>query len=157
VSVIVNVLNSECLFTRMILYSILYIFYFVCSSSYTVLLRCRGCFIFLWISTLSAGFLGRVIGPSQGHYLKTGQHKHRINANTHTHTPNIHTLSGIRAHDHSVRANEDSLCLRPLGLRDRLIVYRQPILWIRIGYKYSNLTLTDTWWWPNKGRNMSCL
>jgi hypothetical protein len=27
--------------------------------------------------------LGRVISPSQGHYLNTGQHKHRINAYTH--------------------------------------------------------------------------
>jgi hypothetical protein len=29
------------------------------------------------------GFLGRVISPSQGLYLNTGQHKHRINAYTH--------------------------------------------------------------------------
>jgi hypothetical protein len=28
--------------------------------------------------------------------------------NKHIHTPNIHALSGIRAHDPSVRANEDS-------------------------------------------------
>jgi hypothetical protein len=30
----------------------------------------------------SAGLLGRVISPSQGRYLNTGQHKHRINAYT---------------------------------------------------------------------------
>jgi hypothetical protein len=38
-----------------------------------------------------------------------------------THTPNIHTLSGIPTHDHSARASEDSTCLRPLGYRDRHI------------------------------------
>jgi hypothetical protein len=31
----------------------------------------------------SVGLLGRVISPSQGRYLNTGQHKHRINAYTH--------------------------------------------------------------------------
>jgi hypothetical protein len=30
----------------------------------------------------AVGFLGRVISPSQGRYLNTGQHKHRINAYT---------------------------------------------------------------------------
>jgi hypothetical protein len=43
-----------------------------------------------------------LISPSQGRYLHTGQHKHRINA-----------LSGIRTHDPSVRASEDSSSLRP--------------------------------------------
>jgi hypothetical protein len=72
-------------------------------------------FIFLWIYTQSVGLLGRVIGPSQGLYLNTGQHKHRINA----HTTSIHSRSWIRTHDHSVRASEDSSCLRPLGYLDR--------------------------------------
>jgi hypothetical protein len=31
----------------------------------------------------TVGFLGRVISPSQGRYLNTGQHKQRINAYTH--------------------------------------------------------------------------
>jgi hypothetical protein len=31
----------------------------------------------------TVGLLGRVISPSQGLYLNTGQHKHRINACTH--------------------------------------------------------------------------
>jgi hypothetical protein len=31
----------------------------------------------------TAGLLGRVISPSQGRYLSTGQHKHKINAYTH--------------------------------------------------------------------------
>jgi hypothetical protein len=44
------------------------------------------------------GLLGRVVSPSQGLCLNTGQHKHRIN---------IHDLSGIRTHDPSVRASED--------------------------------------------------
>jgi hypothetical protein len=60
--------------------------------------------------------LGQVISSSQGLYLNAGQHKHRIN----THTPNIHAISGIRTHDHSVRTSEDSSCLTPLGHRDRL-------------------------------------
>jgi hypothetical protein len=53
--------------------------------------------------------LGRVISPSQGRYLHTAQHRHRINA----HTPNFLALSGIRTHDPSVRASKDSSCLRP--------------------------------------------
>jgi hypothetical protein len=38
----------------------------------------------------------------------------RINTNT-----NMHALSGIRIHDHRVRASEVSSCLRPRGHRDR--------------------------------------
>jgi hypothetical protein len=41
-------------------------------------------------------------------YLHTGEHKDRLNAHT-----DIHASSGIRTHDPSVRANEDSSCLRP--------------------------------------------
>jgi hypothetical protein len=62
----------------------------------------------------TVGLLGRVISPSQGLYLNAGQHKHRINACT-----NIHALSEIQTHDPSVRASEDSSCLRPRGYRDR--------------------------------------
>jgi hypothetical protein len=61
--------------------------------------------------------LGRVISPSQGRYLNTGQHRHRINA--HTHAPNIHVLSGILTHDPVFRASEGSSRLRPRGYRDR--------------------------------------
>jgi hypothetical protein len=46
--------------------------------------------------------------PSPGRYLHTGQHKLRINAHT-----DIHALSGIQTHDPSVRASENSSCLRP--------------------------------------------
>jgi hypothetical protein len=61
------------------------------------------------------GLLGRVISPSQGLYLNTGQHKQ----NKRIHTPNIHALSGIRTHDPSDRASEDSSYLRPRGYCDR--------------------------------------
>jgi hypothetical protein len=64
--------------------------------------------------TQTVGLLGRVISPSQGRYLYTGQHKHRINAYT-----DINALSGIRTHDRSVRASEDSSCLRLRGHYDR--------------------------------------
>jgi hypothetical protein len=80
--------------------------------------------------------LGRVISPSHGVYLNTGQHRHRISAYTHTHTPNIHASSGIRTHDPSVRANEDSSCLRPRGYCDRplgiiLVTKWRRITWMR--------------------------
>jgi hypothetical protein len=58
-----------------------------------------------------------MMSPSQGLYLYTGQHKHRINAYT-----NILASSRIRTYDPSVRANEDSSCLRQLGYRDRRLV-----------------------------------
>jgi hypothetical protein len=53
----------------------------------------------------------RVIIPSQGRYLHTGQHKHRINVHT-----DIHALSGIRTDDPSFRGRDDSSCLRHRGL-----------------------------------------
>jgi hypothetical protein len=63
-----------------------------------------GLFInFVIIFTQTLGLLGRVISPSQGRYLHTQQHKHRINAHT-----DIYALSGIRTHDPSVRASEIS-------------------------------------------------
>jgi hypothetical protein len=61
-------------------------------------------------------------------YLYTGKQNKRI------HTPNIHALSGIRNHDPSVRANEDSSCLRPRGYCGR------PTLSLG-GYIY-----TETWY-----------
>jgi hypothetical protein len=61
--------------------------------------------------TRLVGLLGRGKNTSQGLYLHTEQHKPRINArNTDT-----HVLSGIRTHDPSVQASEDSSCLRPRG------------------------------------------
>jgi hypothetical protein len=95
-------------------------------------------FSFIICFTQTVGLLGRVISPSQGLYLHTGQHKHRINAHT-----NIHASSRIRTYDPSVRASEDSSCLRPLGYRGRhfffifyvilffltLCILKWPLLW----------------------------
>jgi hypothetical protein len=69
-------------------------------------------FSFVIFFTQSVGLLGRGISPPQGRYLHTEQHKHRIN----THT-DIHASSGIRTHDSSVRAGEDSSYIRPRGHR----------------------------------------
>jgi hypothetical protein len=55
----------------------------------------------------SVRLLGRMISPSQGRYL------------TQTQNTDINALSGIRNHDSSVRASEDSSCLRPHGHCDR--------------------------------------
>jgi hypothetical protein len=57
-----------------------------------------------WYFTQLVGLLGRGISPSQGRYL--------------TQT-DIHSLSGIRTHDPSVRAGENISCLRPQGHWDR--------------------------------------
>jgi hypothetical protein len=46
------------------------------------------------------------------------EHKHGINARN----TDIHALSEIRTQDPSVRASEDSSCLRPHGHCDRLLV-----------------------------------
>jgi hypothetical protein len=50
------------------------------------------------------------ISTSQGRYLHTEQHKDRINAHRHP---------CLRTHDPSVRASEDSSCLRTRGYCDR--------------------------------------
>jgi hypothetical protein len=50
---------------------------------YRSLLSLGRAFQFLDFFTQSVGLLGREISPSQGHYLHTGQHKHRINAHRH--------------------------------------------------------------------------
>jgi hypothetical protein len=60
--------------------------------------------------TYPIGLLGHGIGPSQGRYLHTEQHKHRINTYTYN-----RVLSGIRTHYLSLRTSEDSSCLRPRG------------------------------------------
>jgi hypothetical protein len=52
-----------------------------------------------------------VARPSPAHRTA----KHRINA----HNRDTHALSGIRNHDPSVRATEDSSCLRPCGYCER--------------------------------------
>jgi hypothetical protein len=45
--------------------------------------------------------------------------KHRTTQTQNKHTPNIHALCGIRTHDPSFRASEDSSYLRLLGYCDR--------------------------------------
>jgi hypothetical protein len=72
-----------------------------------------------WSYTQSVGLVGRGISMSQGRYLHTEQHKHRIKA----YSTDSHVLSGIRSHDPSVRAGEDGSCLRPRGHCDRQITY----------------------------------
>jgi hypothetical protein len=44
------------------------------------------------------------------------EHRTTQTQNKRIHTPNIHTLSGIRIVDPSVRASEDSSCLRVVFL-----------------------------------------
>jgi hypothetical protein len=89
-----------------------------------------------WSYTQSVRLLGRGNSPSQGLYLHTKQHKHRINA----HNTDVHALSGIRTHDPSVRASEDSSCLRQRDHCDRPAVRLESII-ISIGVSnyYSKL------------------
>jgi hypothetical protein len=73
--------------------------------------------------THKVGLYGQVISPSQGRYLHTGQHKHRINAHA-----NIHALNRIGTHDPSVRASGDSACFTPRGHGDRHSAYNSVVL-----------------------------
>jgi hypothetical protein len=66
-----------------------------------------------WSYSQPVGFFGRGINPSQGLYLHTEQHKHKIYA----HNTDIHAW--IRNHDKSVRANEESSWTWPRGYCDR--------------------------------------
>jgi hypothetical protein len=65
------------------------------------------------IYTQSVRPLGLGISPSQGRYLHTEQHNHRINAHKNQ------CLEWIRTHDPSARASEGGSCLRPRGHCDR--------------------------------------
>jgi hypothetical protein len=82
---------------------------------FTALYLASVAFSVSWSCTQPVGHLGRGISPSQGRYLHTEQHKHRINA----HNTDIHALSGIRTNDPSVRESEDSSCFRTLGHYDQ--------------------------------------
>jgi hypothetical protein len=90
--------------------TILFIHSFIRQWLYSALLGPGLFFSFVIFFTQTVGLLGRVISPSQGLDLNTGQHKHRISAHT-----DIHSLSAIRIHDQTVRASEDTSCLRPRG------------------------------------------
>jgi hypothetical protein len=57
--------------------------------------------------------------------------KHRTTQtqNKHINTPNSHALSGIRTHDPSFRASENSSCLlRPLGYCETMWSYTEYLL-----------------------------
>jgi hypothetical protein len=75
-----------------------------------------------WSFLQTVELLGWVISSSQGLYLNTGQHKH---IHIHIHIPNIHALCGIRNHNPGFRASEDNTRPRPLGYRDRPVIYKQ--------------------------------
>jgi hypothetical protein len=88
----------------------------------------------------SVGLLERGISQSQGLYLYTEQHNHRIN----THNTDIHAFRGIRTHDLSVRASLSSL--RPRGHCDRNNYH--PWFHWKQEYKFSfplPRTVTFTW------------
>jgi hypothetical protein len=82
-----------------------------CYYGSTALCWALAAFSVSWSYAQSVGLLWRGISPSKGLYLHTEQHKYRI----HLHNTDIHALSGTRTHDPSVRASEDSSCLRPRG------------------------------------------
>jgi hypothetical protein len=85
------------------------LFIFIHQWLYSPLLGPGLFFSFVIFFTQMVGLLGRVMSPSQGRYLHTEE----------THTQTSMPLSGIRSHDPSVRASEDSSCLRPRGHRHR--------------------------------------
>jgi hypothetical protein len=96
------------------LYCLLLLLLFLLLLLYSPLLDLGRFFSFLILYTVDrTPWTG--ISPSQGFYLHTEQHNHRTNA----HNTDIHALSGIRTHDSSVRASEDSSCLRWHGHCDR--------------------------------------
>jgi hypothetical protein len=95
------------------------------------------CFTVFQPYTQSVGLVG--CGSARRKAISyTGQHKQRIN---------IHALSGIRTHDSSVWADEDSPCLRPLGYCDRhyvtlqllfcaeLLTVKLLVIWYSLGAK----------------------
>jgi hypothetical protein len=62
----------------------------------------------LWILQRVVGLLGRRISQLQGRYLHAEQHREETRTD-------IHASSEIRTHDPTVRAGEDSSCLRQRG------------------------------------------
>jgi hypothetical protein len=66
-----------------------FIHFFIHQCLYSPLLGPSLFVSFVLFFTQTVELLGRVISPSQGRYLHTGQHKHRTNAHT-----DIHALSG---------------------------------------------------------------
>jgi hypothetical protein len=56
---------------------------FICQCLYDSLFSSGLFFSYVIFFKQTVGFLGRGISPSQGRYLHTGQHKHRIDAHRH--------------------------------------------------------------------------
>jgi hypothetical protein len=108
---------------------------------------CLQAFVWPWhlLNVRKLLFTHTVISPTQGRYLHTGQHKHRINAHT-----NIHALSGIETHSPRVRASEDCSCLRPRGHCDRpitLLSIKTKSNWSKELRKWTEISsLTTTVW-----------
>jgi hypothetical protein len=69
------------------------------------------------IHAQSVGFLGRGISPSQGRYLHTGQHKHRINVHRH---PYLDGNSNPRSQCSSRRRQLMPYTARPLWWASKL-------------------------------------
>jgi hypothetical protein len=92
-----------------------YYYYYYYYYGSTALCWAFSVFSVSWSYTEPAGLLGRGISPSQDLYLHTEQHKHTINAQN----TDIYALSGIRAHDPSVRGSNGSSSFRPRGHCDR--------------------------------------
>jgi hypothetical protein len=92
--------------------------------------------------------------PLPKHRREQTQNKH-----IRVYTPNIHALSGIRTYDHSVRASENSSCLRPIGYRDRpihTIYFRK----IHPSTNFPSLVRTLKLYFPNSAslsKHVSCL
>jgi hypothetical protein len=81
----------------------------------TALLGLDRFFSFVIFFTQTVGLLGRGISPSQGRYLDTEQHKHRINEHSH---PCLEWDSNPRSQCSSERRQ---FMLRPRGHCDRLL------------------------------------
>jgi hypothetical protein len=88
----------------------IYIVTRVACGLYSPLLGPGLLFCFIIFLTPTVGLLGWMIRSPEGRYLLTGHHTHRINLHR-----DLHDLSKIISHDPSVRASEDSSCLRPRG------------------------------------------
>jgi hypothetical protein len=110
-----------------------------------VLLRCGGFLIFFgsytngrtpWTSDRPAA------RPLPKHRTtQTPNERARARTHTHTHTPNIHAVSGIRTHDHGLRASEGSSCPTPLGYRDRPLqdyVYKCMFSYFDLRFSFEN-------------------
>jgi hypothetical protein len=101
-------IHNICLPTYLSIYLSLFIYLFVCLSIY-LWLYSRSMDLGRFFSFLVFYTVGRI--PSTGDQPLTRPpptHKHRT-------SENIYASSGIRTHDPSVRAGEDTLCLRPRG------------------------------------------